>query len=258
VILGSAFSSEVPAEWELEPRLVDTRFGAWTLHQVHGAGRHAFVSFRHGLPHTRLPHQINFRAQAAALAAVGCSILLVTSSVGVLDPELPLDRPILLSDLLMLDNRLPSGEVATLFHRSEPGQGHLVMQQGPFSSALSRQVDAMAGKALPRAVFGYTAGPRTKTRAEGRFWRMIGAQVNSMTVAPEVVLANELEIPTVGLAVGHKRSDPDSAAPRDVEEVAAQLRRGRAVFRGLVLRWLREVEAVPFANSLYTFGEGSR
>jgi len=55
-------------------------------------------------------------------------------------------------------------------------------------------------------VFAYVPGPRTKTPAENAAWRLAGADVNSMTLGPEVVLAAELGVPTAAVVVGHKRS----------------------------------------------------
>ena len=55
-------------------------------------------------------------------------------------------------------------------------------------------------------VFAYCRGPRSKTPAENRAWRTLGASVNSMTLGPEAVLAAELGIPAAAVVVGHKRS----------------------------------------------------
>ena len=41
-------------------------------------------------------------------------------------------------------------------------------------------------------VFAFSPGPRTKTRAENALWAQLGAQVNSMSLGPEVVLAEYL------------------------------------------------------------------
>src|SRR6056297_1417872 len=101
IILGSAFSDTLPGQLDLEPEEIETEWGSHVLHRVRDVDRPAYVSFRHGLPHRRLPNQINYRAQAAALKAVGCSALVVTSSVGVLDADVPLNRPLLTGDLLM-------------------------------------------------------------------------------------------------------------------------------------------------------------
>jgi 5'-methylthioadenosine phosphorylase len=255
-ILGSAFADAFPESLDLTPVEVETSFGAHTLHRVGRIKRPAYISFRHGLPHRRLPNQINYRAQAAALHTVGCEALLVTSSVGVLDADVPIYAPLLVSDLIMLDNRLPDGSACTLFTEPSSEHGHLVLNAGLFSEALNAQMRehaAQVGTAIADdVVFAYVQGPRSKTPAENRLWLRLGAQVNSMTLGPEVVLANELEIPCAALVVGHKYSIPDREPP-EREALADTLDRSRTEQERLVTAFLTYGTPVPFGNTIYRF-----
>ncbi len=255
-ILGSAFSDSLPGALTLEPETVETEWGDQTLHRVAGTDRSAYVLFRHGLPHRRLPNQINYRAQAAALKQIGCGALLVTSSVGVLDPEVPINRPLLVDDLLMLENRLPDGSACTMFTDPSPAHGHLVIDDSLFATALTAQVQGLADAAdasiADAVTFAYVQGPRSKTAAENRALPRLGAQVNSMTLGPEVVLANELEIPCAGLVVGHKYSIPDRDPPEQ-EALSATLDRSREEQERIVTAFLRDAEPVEFPNTIYRF-----
>ncbi|WP_103026985.1 5'-methylthioadenosine phosphorylase [Salinibacter altiplanensis] len=256
-ILGSAFAESFPEALDLEPEEIETAWGTQTLYRVGGPDRPAYVLFRHGLPHRRLPNQINYRAQAAALRAVDCGALLVTSSVGVLDPDVPLYRPLLVDDLLMPDNRLPDGSACTMFTEPSEAHGHLVLNDGLFATPLAEQVRAQAAAAEApvgdAVTFAYVQGPRSKTAAENRMWPRTGAQVNSMTLGPEVVLANELEIPCAGLVVGHKYSIPDHDPPEQ-EALSATLDRSREEQERVVRAFLWEAEPVDFPNTIYRFG----
>lgn len=259
VILGSAFSESLPGELDLSPEEIETDWGPQTLHRLEGIERPAYVLFRHDLPHRLLPNQINYRAQAAALRAVDCGALLVTSSVGVLDADVPLYRPLLVDDLLMLDNRLPDGTACTMFTDPEgfrDDHGHLLFDDGPLASALTEQVwtlaDQVQASVADTVTFAYVQGPRSKTSAENRALPRLGAQVNSMTLAPEVVLANELEIPCAGLVVGHKYSIPDRDPPEE-EALSSTLDRSREELERIVTAFLREGEEVEFPNSIYQF-----
>ena len=261
-ILGSAFSESLPGDLELTSETVDTDWGEQTLHRVEESRRPAYVLFRHGLPHRLLPNQINYRAQAAALRAVGCEALLVTSSVGVLDADVPLYRPLLVDDLLMPENRLPDGSVCTMFTDPDGGrgeQGHLVINDSLFATELTEQVRDLAGavraSVAADVTFAYVQGPRSKTAAENRLWPQLGAQVNSMTLGPEVVLANELEIPCAGLVVGHKYSIPDREPP-EREALSATLDRAREEQERIVTAFLTEGTPVPFPNTIYRFEDG--
>ena len=258
VIVGSAFEPALLEGMALQPETIETHRGPWTLYRVDAGGRPAYVSFRHGYPHRLLPHQIPYRAQAAAFSRVGCGALLVTSSVGVLDPALPLFEPLLVDDLITLENRLPDGSACTMFTDPSPGHGHLVVSEGLFSPALNAQLavmlgdEALAGRGV---VFGYVGGPRTKTRAENRMWRQLGAQVNSMTLAPEVILAAELGIACCAVVVGHKYSVPAIEEPLDERSVAQSLIDSRAALGRLVRSFLMEARPVASGNHLYRYAE---
>jgi len=255
VILGSAFEHPVLAGRELEPIQMATRFGPTLLHYDKKTRGH--VLFRHGAPHRFLPNQIPYRAQAAALHEVGCDRLLVTSSVGVLDHDLPLDAPIPISDVLMLDNRLPDGTACTVFPEPTAGQWHLVLDSGLISDPLTTQLEQLCrGAALTpgrRAVFAYTPGPRNKTAAENVAWVRLGAQINSMTVGPELVLANELGIPCAAIGVGHKYSGPGQHDRLEHQAMADSLVEGKRVVEAVAEAFLGEARPVEFGNRFYRY-----
>jgi 5'-methylthioadenosine phosphorylase len=257
VILGSAFQDSIPRALDLERIEIQTSWGMQALYQVKNHQRPAYLLFRHGLPHRLLPNQINYRSQARALKQVDCGALLVTSSVGVLDADLPLFKPMLLTDLMMPDNRLPDGSTCTMFTEPTLGQGHLIVTQGLFSGELNQQIHRLAGGLIHAAkqsiVFAYVAGPRTKTAAENDIWHKLGAQVNSMTLAPEVILANELEISCTGLVVGHKYSTPDIKNIADRKSMSGSLESSKDAMETLILQFLAKGGPVSFGNRIYRF-----
>lgn len=248
VILSSAFAD---LEGLGRPKTIPTAFGDQTVYPYHRGDRPAYVIFRHGRPHRLLPQQVNWRAGAAALKTLNVGAVLVTSSVGVLDAAVPLNTPLVVRDLLMPDNRLPDGTLATMFLEPSNDQGHLVLEGGLFDQELSDQLVTM-GAADPQICFAYAPGPRTKTPAENRYWARLGAHVNSMTLGPEVVLANELEISCAGLVVGHKYSHPDIVTP-GFDGISRSLDEARIHFENLVQTWLKTAAPVTFKNSIYRF-----
>ncbi|MCB1318906.1 MAG: hypothetical protein KDK34_01570 [Leptospiraceae bacterium] len=193
VILGTAFHSAGTGpmvetdvsgrsiEITFESEEIVTEFGPQVVHHISGLGRPAVAIFRHGIPHALLPNQINYRAQAAALKRLDVRSLLITSSVGVLDPNVPLFQPLLPGDLLMPDNRLPDGSACSMFVDSNPDQGHLVIEEGLFSRTLTDVLYdcCLHNGAQPMRdlVFAYVGGPRTKTLAENRMWAQPGAAI---------------------------------------------------------------------------------
>jgi purine nucleoside phosphorylase len=173
-----------------------------------------------------------------------------------MDADLPLYKPMLVTDLLMPENRLPDGSTCTMFPEPSDNHGHLLIKDGLFSSKLSAWLIGKHQSDIHQTekgvVFVYAGGPRGKTTAENRMWAQLGGQVNSMTLAPEVVLANELEIPTTALVVGHKYSVPDIDNPRE-EEIGATLENARSATDKILYSFLMEAEPVPFENEIYRF-----
>lgn len=257
IILGSAFEGSFADELKLTPHQLDTDFGSITLYQTALRNdRPAYVIFRHSLPHSLLPNQINYRAQAATLKKVNCGALLINSSVGVMDAVLPLNKPMLVTDLLMPENRLPDGTTCTMFAEPSSDHGHLLLKDGLFSSELNQLLiqnhTSEIHKSETGVVFVYAGGPRGKTPAENRMWAQLGGQVNSMTLAPEVVLANELEIPSTALVVGHKYSVPGIDNPRE-EDIGETLVNARSATEKILYSFLMKAEPVPFGNEIYRF-----
>jgi len=256
IILGSAFNHSFAAHFTRRPLIIDTKWGSAEIYSLKssGAGKPAYALFRHGLPHQLLPNQINYRANAEALRKLDCRALLVNSSVGVLDPNIPLYQPMLLSDLMMPENRLPDGSICTMFPEPTQNQGRLIPNEGFFSRELSRNIHALDPENIRPAepeglIFAYAGGPRTKTPAENAALVRLGAQVNSMTLAPEVILANELRIPCAGLVVGHKYSVPGVAGP-DENGISKSLENARNATWELLIRFLHEADQVTFKNLL--------
>lgn len=259
LILGSAFEGSFAEELQLSAEKINTEFGEITLYKSGlRKDRPAYVLFRHGLPHSLLPNQINYRAQAAALKKVNCGALLINSSVGVMDADLPIYQPMLVSDLLMPENRLPDGSTCTMFPEPSAQHGHLLLKDGLFSSELNRWILEEEKNDIFNAekgvVFVYAGGPRGKTPAENSMWAKLGGQVNSMTLAPEVVLANELEIPAAALVVGHKYSVLGIENPKQ-EEIADTLTHAREATERILRTFMEKAEPVSFGNQIYRFDD---
>lgn len=257
VILGSAFTDDIPTEMNMQPIETDTRWGSQTIYgTTNKEGRKVYALLRHGSPHRLLPHQINYRAQAAALKAVNCGALLINSSVGVLNEDLPLYQPMILTDQLMPENRLPDGSTCTLFREPGEEQGHLVLNGGLYSQALSEQIRQRHPEKIyeheEEIVFVYAGGPRSKTAAENRMWAQLGGDVNSMTVAPEVVLANELEIPVAAIVVGHKYSVPSIENPPE-DDIRQTLTKARSATKDILIDFLQHGKPVEFGNHIYRY-----
>ncbi|WP_205757549.1 S-methyl-5'-thioinosine phosphorylase [Lysobacter enzymogenes] len=164
-----------------------------------GERRVAFLA-RHGEGHSLPPHQINYRANLAALQALGASRVLALNTVGGITERFGprvLGCPDQLIDYTW-------GRISTLCE--EPGTEVLHVDFGePYTRTLRAAVLAAAQRAgvalVDGGCYGATQGPRLETRAEIARMRRDGCDLVGMTGMPEAGLARELGLDYACLAI---------------------------------------------------------
>lgn len=131
--VGSGFYDQP----SFSPSDVETRFGRATVWKGGSAHHPVALIARHGPSHTRLSHQVQHRANLLALKQVGAAAIVSCSVCGVVPPDWPIGQPLLAEEIYYPSNRLPSGEVCTIF--DQPGKrwrGHLIasslLHPGPY------------------------------------------------------------------------------------------------------------------------------
>lgn len=179
-----------------------TRYGAPSgpvrLGRLAG-GRVAFLA-RHGEGHSLPPHRINYRANLAALQALGASRVLALNTVGGITPRFG-PRVLACPDQLI---DYTWGRISTVCE--EEGSEVLHVDFGdPYTPALRRTVLEAAqrsGVALADGgCYGATQGPRLETKAEIARMRRDGCDLVGMTGMPEAGLAREMGLDYACLAI---------------------------------------------------------
>jgi len=155
------------------------------------ADREVLFLSRHGRGHSILPHEVNYRANLAALKNLGAREILAFSAVGSLKEELaPLD--FVLPDQLI--DRTRSRE-STFFGNGVAGH---VAFADPFCPRLGEIVACACGnlglKVHRAETLVCIEGPTFSTRAESNLYRAWGAGVINMSALPEARLAREAEL----------------------------------------------------------------
>ncbi len=161
--------------------------------------RFAFLA-RHGEGHSVPPHRINYRANLAALQALGARRVLALNTVGGITERFGprvLGCPDQLIDYTW-------GRISTLCE--EEGADVLHVDFGePYTASLRREVLAAAARAgvslVDGGCYGATQGPRLETRAEIARMRRDGCDLVGMTGMPEAGLARELGLDYACLAI---------------------------------------------------------
>jgi 5'-methylthioadenosine phosphorylase len=155
---------------------------------------------RHGKNHQLSPTQVNYRANIHALKEAGVTHILATTACGSLREEIGR------GDFVIVDQFIDFTRHRNLsFHDSfENGPVHTSMAD-PFDAALRKVLYDTAVDLSLKVHDGGTVvtieGPRFSTRAESNMFRIWGADVINMSVAPEAALANEAEIPYAAVAM---------------------------------------------------------
>lgn len=202
ILGGSGFYELLDAADEHE---VDTPFGPPSDAVVVGtfAGRRVAFLPRHGRGHRLPPHRINYRANLWALRELGATRLVAPCAVGSLRADLPPGTFVVADQVV----DRTSGRADTFFDgpgSPDPRVAHASLAEPYCPQLRSVAVDVLAGTGIPhrdRGTMVVIQGPRFATRAESRAYGRAGWDVIGMTQYPEVALARELELCTVGVAL---------------------------------------------------------
>jgi len=179
---------------------VDTPYGApsdlITLASV-GDKRVAFLP-RHGKHHSLPPHMIPYRANAWAMKSLGVTRIIGPTAVGSLQPHI---KP---GDFVVCDQFVDRtwGRKDTFF--DGPITTH-IMGADPYCTDLrALAIESIKSKGIPCHDTGTVVviqGPRFSTRAESAWFTQMGWSCINMTQYPEVILARELEMCYVNIAL---------------------------------------------------------
>jgi 5'-methylthioadenosine phosphorylase len=155
-----------------------------------GDARLAFLP-RHGRGHRIPPSEVNYRANVAALKAVGATDVLSISAVGGLRADLPPGTFVVVDQFI-------DRTVARANSFFGTGLVAHVSMAHPVCRRLGDHVQAaLAGQGVPHVRGGtYVAieGPQFSSLAESQLYRSWNASVIGMTNLPEARLAREAEL----------------------------------------------------------------
>ncbi len=182
---------------------VDTPFGNpssdFKTGQIHGT-KVAILS-RHGYDHSIPPSKVNNRANIWAIQKLECTHILTTTACGSLREEIKRGDFVILDQFIDFTRH----REITFFDSFQAGVLKHTPMADPFDEALRNKLIQSARelnlKFHPAGTVVTIEGPRFSSRAESNMFRTWGADVINMSVAPECILANELEIPYASVAL---------------------------------------------------------
>ena len=156
---------------------------------------------RHGREHTIPPTQVNFRANIQALKDAGCTHIIATTACGSLREEIDRGHLVILDQFIDFTRH----RAITFYEKFEP---HTPKHQ-PMAEPFNADLRALLIKTCKeQKIFCHEKGtvvtiegPRFSTKAESKMFRIWGADVINMSIAPEAALANEAGIPYAAIAM---------------------------------------------------------
>jgi 5'-methylthioadenosine phosphorylase len=212
------------------------------------AGRRIAFLPRHGSKHTIPPGAINYRANLWAFKQLGVERIIAPAAVGSLQPDIKPGHFVVCDQLVDRTWGRPDS-----YFMEGPRVAHLSAadpycpQLRPLAVGIGRKqgVDVHDGGTVV-----VIQGPRFATRAESRWYGAQGWQVINMTQYPEVVLARELEMCYVNVALvtdydAGLEGDPTVAAVT-VADVTSVMSSNNERVRRLILTM---IELMPAARS---------
>ena len=192
-IIGGSGLYDIEGIKIIEEVSMDTAWGKPSDNIVIGEAdgiRAAFLP-RHGRGHFILPHEINFRANIAALKMLGVEEIYAFSAVGSLQERI---RPL---DFVMPSQVIDRTKARAGTFFGEGVAAHIAFAH-PFCKRLQDIVEPLAKQQGITMHIDETLicmeGPAFSTRAESELYRSWGAGLINMSALPEAKLAREAEI----------------------------------------------------------------
>jgi 5'-methylthioadenosine phosphorylase len=186
-----------------ETRQIETPYGSTSSPLLCGSlhGTEIVILSRHGKHHTIPPSKVNNRANIYALKDIGCTHILSTTACGSLREEIGR------GDIVIPDQFIDftRHRDITFFEEFEAGRMNHTPMADPFDKHLRGLIISSAANigmhVHATGTIVTIEGPRFSTRAESKMFRIWGADIINMSVAPEVTLANEIGLPYATIAM---------------------------------------------------------
>ena len=197
---------------------------------------------RHGNPHRIAPHRINYRANIAALQALGVTQIIAVNAVGGIDPRLKPEDIVAPSQVIDYthgrETSFFDGIIRPLEHHdfSDPLSDSLL--QCISKAAASTGIAVVEG-----GTYGVTQGPRLETAAEIRRMAQDGATVVGMTLMPEAILAREVHLAYATLCLVVNPAAGVSPEVITMDEIHLAVKNGMGKVKQLVKQLIIDLSA---------------
>jgi len=156
---------------------------------------------RHGREHTIPPTHVNYKANIYALKNAGCDYIIATTAVGSLREDIRRGDLVILDQFIDFTRRRD----VSFYDKFEPHEPKHTPMAEPFSkflrNILIQSAEELGIRHHKEGTVVTIEGSRFSTKAESKMFRLWGADVINMSIAPEAIFANESGVPYAVIAM---------------------------------------------------------
>ena len=157
------------------------------------------------------------------LGQIGINYLVLSNAAGAINQNFNKGELMLVNDHINLQGGSPLAEKGM----AEFGNRFVDMSE-PYDHNLMkncRQIARENNLSLHQGVYAAVVGPQLETKAEYRYLKIIGADAVGMSTVPEVIIANQLQIPCIVISVLTDVCDPNNLQPIDIDDIMAMAKK---------------------------------
>jgi len=173
------------------------------------------------------------------MKALGAEILIVTNAAGGMNAEYELADVVIIEDHINLMPENPLRGVND--DRLGPRFPDMVAPYDRALIALAARTASELGVPTRKGVLVAVPGPNLETRAEYRMLRTLGADVVGMSTVPEVIVAVQAGLRTLGFSIVTDLCLPDTLEPTKIEKILEVAERGGKHLERLIPRILERL-----------------
>jgi len=246
-IIGGTGLSELQGFEQLEKVAIKTRYAHAKVRLVRiGSGDKEFIFLpRHGADHKVPPHEINYRANIAALSDLGVTEIVAVNAVGAIRGDFLPGSAAVPDQLIDYSH---SRDVS--FYDGKLKAVHHIDFTNPYSESIRKRILEAAKtvnshsktsyEVMNSGTYACTQGPRLETAAEIRRLAQDGCDMVGMTGMPEASLARELEIEYASLALSVNWAAGLSEAPITLEDIHLVLEGGMEFISAVIIEIVQQ------------------
>ena len=153
------------------------------------------------------------------MKALGCEMLIVMNAVGSMNPLIGRGSLVLVDDHINL-----MGDNPLIGPNDESMGPRFPDMSAPYDAplrALMHEVALAEGIRLHDGVMVAVTGPNLETRAEYAMFRVLGADIVTMSTVPEIIVANHAGLRAIALSTVTDECYPDALEEAKLEEIIA-------------------------------------